>query len=49
MGAERTPRGRRHQTASERLEDLLGQPPTATPPHRAENPIVGREQEEEED
>ena len=47
MGAERTPRGRRHQTASERLEDLLGQPPTATPPHREENPQVGRPQEED--
>jgi len=37
-----SPRRRRHQTADERLQDLLGQPATATPPHREENPIVGR-------
>ena len=37
-----SPSPRRHQTADERLQDLLGQPPTASPPHRPENPQVGR-------
>jgi len=32
----------RHQTASERLRDLLRQPATATPPSPRENPLVGR-------